>query len=44
MCFRSEEGRDYFCDGLSVTESMKAKEEMLYEGVIECFNQTKEVC
>ena len=41
MCFRSEEGRDYFCDGLSVTESMKAKEEMLYEGVIECFNQTK---
>lgn len=39
MCFRSEEGRDYFCDGLSVMESMKAKGENLYEGVKERFNQ-----
>lgn len=39
MCFRSVEGRDYFCDGLSVMESMKAKGNNLYEGVLERFNQ-----
>ena len=44
MCFRSEEGRDHFCDGLSVTESMKAKGEKLYEGMIERFNQAAGVC
>lgn len=38
MSLRSEKGRDYFCDGLSVTENMKAEEEKLYEGVIERFN------
>ena len=38
MCFRSEEGRDYFCDGLSVMESMKSKGEQLYEGVVERFS------
>ena len=38
MCFRSEEGRDYFCDGLSIMESMKMKDEKLYEEVIERFN------
>lgn len=37
MCFRSEEGRDFFCDGLSVMESMKANGENMYEGVIERF-------
>ena len=37
MCFRSEEGRDYFCDGLSVMESMKARGENMYEGVTERF-------
>lgn len=39
MCFRSEEGRDYFCDGLSVMESMKAEGENLYEGVVKRFQQ-----
>lgn len=39
MCFRSEEGRDYFCDGLSVMESMKADGENLYKGVLGRFNQ-----
>ena len=39
MCFRSEEGRDHFCDGLSVMESMKAKGENLYEGVKERFRE-----
>ncbi len=37
MCFRSEEGRDYFCDGLSVMESMKARGENIYEGVVDRF-------
>lgn len=37
MCFRSEDGRDYFCDGLSVMESMKARGENMYEGVTERF-------
>lgn len=37
MCFRSEDGRDYFCDGLSVMESMKTKGENLYEGVTQRF-------
>lgn len=45
MCFRSEEGRDYFCDGLTVMESMKARGENLYEGLQERFNQiTGAVC
>ncbi|MDC7290045.1 transposase [Blautia schinkii] len=39
MCFRSGEGRDYFCDGLSVMESMRADGENMYEGVRERFNQ-----
>lgn len=38
MCFRSAEGQGYFCDGLSVMESMKAKGENLYEGVVERFS------
>lgn len=33
MCFRSGEGRAYFCDGLSIMESMRADGENLYEGV-----------
>lgn len=40
MCFRSEEGRDYFCDGLSIMESMKAAGENVYEGVLGRFGQT----
>lgn len=39
MCFRSTEGHSYFCDGLTVMESLKAKGENLYEGVLERFNQ-----
>lgn len=39
MCFRSEEGRDYFCDGLTIMESMKAAGENVYEGVLERFGQ-----
>ena len=40
MCFRSAEGQGYFCDGLSVMESMKAKGENLYEGIVERFSPT----
>ena len=39
MGFRSETGRDYYCDGLSVMEGIKSKEENLYEGVTKRFNQ-----
>ena len=38
MCFRSAKGQSYFCDGLSVMESMKAKDENLYEGVLKRFS------
>ena len=40
MCFRSEAGQGYFCDGLSVMESMKAKGENLYKGIVERFSPT----
>lgn len=39
MGFRSEKGRDCYCDGLSVMEGIKSKEENLYEGVAARFNQ-----
>lgn len=39
MAFRSEKGRGYYCDGLSVLESMKAKKENLYEGISARFNR-----
>ena len=39
MAFRSEKGREYYCDGLSVLESMKAKNENLYEGISARFNR-----
>lgn len=39
MSFRSDEGQKRFCDGLSVMESMKAKGEEMYEGVIERFRK-----
>lgn len=39
MGFRSGKGNGYFCDGLSVTEGMKAEGENLYDGVSERFNR-----
>lgn len=38
MCFRSQAGNDNFCDGLSVTESIKARGDNLYESVSQRFN------
>lgn len=39
MAFRSEKWRGYYCDGLSVMESMKSKNINLFEGISERFNQ-----
>ena len=44
MCFRSQEGVNNFCDGLSVTQSIRAKGENLYESVSSRFNRGMEVC
>ena len=41
MGFRSSEGFGYFCDGLSVTQTWKAKGVKLYQAVVSCFNSPK---
>lgn len=38
MCFRSQDGVDWFCDGLSIIQSIKAAGKNLYESVTERFN------
>lgn len=43
MCFRSQEGVDWFCDGLSIIQSIKAAGKNLYESVTERFNTGLEV-
>ncbi len=43
MCFRSQKGVDDFCDGLSITQSIKAKGGNLYESVSQRFNTGLEV-
>lgn len=43
MSFRSEEGSELFCDGLTIIESVKAKGENLYDAVSERFNKGLEV-
>lgn len=40
MSFRSDEGSSRFCDGLTITESLKAKGENLYDAVAERFNKS----
>ena len=42
MCFRSEEGVNYFCDGLSVLQTMKLKGKQTYEAVTAIFNKERE--
>ena len=37
MCFRSQDGVIYFCDGLSILESLKSKGENLFESLSERF-------
>ena len=43
MCFRSQDGVDWFCDGLSIIQSIKAGGKNLYESVTERFNTGLEV-
>lgn len=43
MCFRSQDGVERFCDGLSITQSIKASGGNLYESVTERFNMGLEV-
>ena len=43
MCFRSQDGVNWFCDGLSIIQSMKAAGKNLYESVTERFNTGLEV-
>jgi len=41
MSFRSQEGSDRFCDGLTITESIKAQGGNLFEEMTERFNRKK---
>ena len=43
MCFRSQDGVDWFCDGLSIIQSIKAAGKNLYEAVTKRFNTGLEV-
>ena len=43
MCFRSQDGVDWFCDGLSIIQSIKAAGKNIYEAVKERFNASLEV-
>ena len=43
MCFRSQDGVDWFCDGLSIIQSIKAAGKNIYEAVTERFNTGLEV-
>ncbi len=43
MCFRSQDGVDWFCGGLSIIQSIKAAGKNLYESVTERFNTGLEV-
>lgn len=39
MSFRSNKGFDYFCDGLTIAESMRARKENVYDSIASRFNQ-----
>ena len=41
MCFRSQSGLEYYCDGLSIIESIKAQNKNLYENVTTIFNKDR---
>jgi len=43
MGFRSMEGVNYFCDGLSVIQTLKLNGKNLYDEVISRFNKRGEV-
>ena len=37
MSFRSQAGVDHFCDGLTITESVKARGENVFDAIMERF-------
>lgn len=41
MAFRSDKGHDYFCDCLTVTESMRSRNENVYDSITDRFNQKR---
>ena len=43
MCFRSKNGVKYFCDGLSVIQTIKNRGENLFIAVTNRFNKQTEV-
>jgi hypothetical protein len=44
MSFRSKEGVEYFCDGLTILQTIKSNEKNVYEGVKSRFDQKKIQC
>lgn len=42
MCFRSQRGVDYFCDGLSILQTLKSEGKQVYEEVASRFNNERE--
>ena len=43
MCFRSKSGVEYFCNGLSVVQTIKNRGENIFNAVTERFNRHAEV-
>ena len=41
MSFRSTKGAEYFCDGLTIMESIKAKDGNLYDEITDRFNKNE---
>ena len=39
MAFRSQEGVNYFCDGLTIIESLRASKENVYDSLSTIFNK-----
>lgn len=42
MCFRSQKGGDYFCDGLFVLQTLKSEGKQVYKEVASRFNNERE--
>ena len=41
MSFRSQKGSEYFCDGLTIMETIKSEGGSLYDGITKRFNRVK---
>lgn len=42
MAFRSQEGVNYFCDGLTIIESLRASKENVYDSLSTILNKGME--